>query len=58
VRELRARGVAAWATMDAGPHVKVLTTPGDADTVARTLRTVDGVTTLVSGVGGPAEVTS
>jgi diphosphomevalonate decarboxylase len=24
VRELRARGVAVFATMDAGPHVKVL----------------------------------
>jgi diphosphomevalonate decarboxylase len=27
VRELRRAGVAAWATIDAGPHVKVLTTP-------------------------------
>ena len=34
VRELRASGVAAWATMDAGPHVKVLTSVDDAGRVA------------------------
>jgi diphosphomevalonate decarboxylase len=57
VRELRAQGRAAWATMDAGPHVKVLTTPGDADTVARALASVPGVTdTMISNAGGPAEV--
>jgi diphosphomevalonate decarboxylase len=57
VRELRSQGHAAWATMDAGPHVKVLTTASDADTVARALATVSGVTeTIVSTAGGPAEV--
>lgn len=57
VRELRARGHAAWATMDAGPHVKVLTTAGDAEAVARALATVPGVTdTIISTAGGPATV--
>jgi diphosphomevalonate decarboxylase len=57
VRELRAKGIAAWATMDAGPHVKVLTTPADADRVATALHAVDGVTTtMISESGGPASV--
>lgn len=57
VRELRKQGLAAWATMDAGPHVKVLTTREDADRVATAMRDVDGVTaTMVSEAGGPAEV--
>lgn len=57
VRALRANGVAAWATMDAGPHVKVLTTREDAERVAVTMRDVDGVTaTMISEAGGPAEV--
>jgi diphosphomevalonate decarboxylase len=52
VRELRAAGVAAWATMDAGPHVKVLTTAADAERVASTLRTVAGVSdTIISAAG-------
>ncbi|HEY5925403.1 MAG TPA: diphosphomevalonate decarboxylase [Kofleriaceae bacterium] len=57
VRELRVQGKMAWATMDAGPHVKVLTTAEDADAVARGLASVAGVTqTLISRAGGPAEV--
>ncbi len=35
---LRARGVPCWATMDAGPQVKVLCAPGSAETVAAALR--------------------
>lgn len=59
VRELRKNGIAAWATMDAGPHVKVLTTPADAEKVATAMRDVDGVTaTMISEAGGPAEVIS
>jgi diphosphomevalonate decarboxylase len=38
VRELRSRGVGAWATMDAGPHVKVLCDASDAETVAQAVR--------------------
>ena len=57
VRELRKNGLAAWATMDAGPHVKVLTTRDDAEKVATAMRDVDGVTaTMISEAGGPAEV--
>jgi len=57
VRALRAAGRAAWATIDAGPHVKVLTTADDAAAVAAALRGVAGVTdALVSAAGGPAAV--
>jgi diphosphomevalonate decarboxylase len=59
VRELRAAGNAAWGTMDAGPHVKVLTTADDADAVAAALRAVPGVTeTMISGVGTGVEVSA
>ena len=45
--------------MDAGPHVKVLTTADDAEAVSRALATVAGVTeTMISKAGGPAEVIS
>jgi diphosphomevalonate decarboxylase len=57
VRTLRGNGLSAWATMDAGPHVKVLTTLDDADHIARALANVEGVTaTTISGPGGPAYV--
>jgi len=57
VRTLRGNGRVAWATMDAGPHVKVLTTVEDADHVARALAGVEGVTaTTVSAPGNGAEV--
>jgi len=57
VRALRAAGRAAWATIDAGPHVKVLTTSDDAAAVTAALRGVAGVTdALVSAAGGPAAV--
>jgi diphosphomevalonate decarboxylase len=57
VHALRAAGRAAWATIDAGPHVKVLTSFEDAPEVARRLGAVDGVSsTIISEVGGPAEV--
>ncbi len=59
VRELRAARKAAWGTMDAGPHVKVLTTADDAAAVAAALRDVPGVTeTMISGVGTGVEVSS
>lgn len=43
VRGLRGSGLAAFATVDAGPHVKVLTLASDAATVERTMRAVPGV---------------
>jgi diphosphomevalonate decarboxylase len=57
VRGLRECGLAAWATMDAGPHVKVLTTADDASTIAMQLRDLDGVTAVtISAPGGAAAV--
>ncbi len=59
VRALRERGHAAWATMDAGPHVKVLTSIDEADTIAAALRAVPGASEVtISGPGGPATVTA
>ena len=54
VRALRGAGRAAWATMDAGPHVKVLTTAADAGAVAAALRGVAGVTDVSIAAAGPA----
>jgi diphosphomevalonate decarboxylase len=57
VRALRGAGRAAWATMDAGPHVKVLTTAGDAAAVAAALRSVAGVTDVsIAAAGGAAAI--
>lgn len=57
VRAVRAAGHAAWATMDAGPHVKVLTTAGDAPAVAAALRSVAGVTEVsIAAAGGAAAI--
>jgi diphosphomevalonate decarboxylase len=57
VRGLRSSGTPAWATMDAGPHVKVLTTAASAELVQQALVDNAGVTAVsISGVGGPAEV--
>lgn len=57
VRALRERGIGAWATMDAGPNVKVLCARTDADAVALALRDlVDDVRIL--GPGGPPTVST
>jgi diphosphomevalonate decarboxylase len=54
---LRAEGTAAFATIDAGPQVKVLCQPADASRVADALRAVPGVErVLACGPGGGAEV--
>lgn len=55
VRRLRAEGVAAWSTMDAGANVHVLCQPEDADTVAERLQGLAGVERVMrDGVGnGP-----
>jgi diphosphomevalonate decarboxylase len=55
VRALRKDAVGAWATMDAGPNVKVLCERANADKVAAALREhVDNV--VVLGPGGPASL--
>jgi len=57
VRAMRDQGLAAWATIDAGPHVKVLTSPEDAARVRELLAGLPGVVdTIVSRVGGEATV--
>src|SRR5439155_2839079 len=45
---LRADGVAAYATIDAGPQVKVLCTPRDAEAVGDALRGVPGVARVLT----------
>jgi len=57
VRELRASGVPAFFTMDAGPHVKVLTAPEHADRVAARLSEAPGVLDVIRcAPGGDATV--
>lgn len=52
VRALREAGVPAWATMDAGPNVKVLCEAAHAEAVAAALRPlVASVVTLAPGSG-------
>ena len=59
VRGLRACGVTAWATMDAGPHVKVLTTEEDAPTIAMRVKEIEGVTAVtITAAGGAASTVS
>jgi diphosphomevalonate decarboxylase len=57
VRGLRDRGVSAWATMDAGPHVKTLCDASDAARVRQALDRTAGVTrTWVTKPGPDVEV--
>jgi diphosphomevalonate decarboxylase len=57
VRALRASGTPAFATIDAGPHVKVLATGVDAERVATTMRAVPGVLrTIVARPGEGARI--
>ena len=53
VRGLRAQGVGAWATIDAGPHVAVLCAEADAAHVGKALAAVAGVRELVVARPGP-----
>ena len=56
VWQLRAEGTPAFATIDAGPQVKVLCAPADAGPVAEALRAVPGVErVLTCAPGGGAE---
>jgi diphosphomevalonate decarboxylase len=57
VRALRARGTFAYFTMDAGPHVKILSLAEQAAEVRRELETVPGVhRVMVSSAGGGARI--
>lgn len=49
VRGLREAGIAAYATIDAGPHAKVLVRPDDVVRVAEALRATAGVLRVIEG---------
>ncbi|MFT3772190.1 MAG: diphosphomevalonate decarboxylase [Minicystis sp.] len=53
VRRLRQKGTLAYFTIDAGPHVKVLTTSAEEEAVARALGAVPGVTRVLHTRPGP-----
>lgn len=53
VLALRAAGTAAFFTIDAGPHVKVLARPEDAEDIAAALRKVAGVQDTIVAAPGP-----
>lgn len=55
VQKLRARGVGAWATMDAGPNVKILCLREDAQAVADEIQE-HADTVRILGPGGPPTV--
>ena len=57
IAELRAQGVEAWATIDAGPHLVAICSPEKAQAVEQRLRAVAGVTdVLVCAPAGAARV--
>lgn len=53
VRALRKGGIAAYYTMDAGPHVKVLCQLERADEVGHALASVPGVERAIRCLPGP-----
>ena len=53
VRGLRHEGLAAFFTMDAGPHVKVLCEPANAPVVEQALRVLEGVERVIVTGPGP-----
>lgn len=52
VRELRSAGVPVYATIDAGPHVKVLARPEDVERTEAVLRDTAGVLRVVRAHAG------
>jgi diphosphomevalonate decarboxylase len=54
VRALRAGGTCVYATIDAGPHVKVLVQPHEAARVCEVLRGVPGVLRVIEARPGEA----
>lgn len=53
VRALRHDGTGAWSTIDAGPHVAVLTAGADVERVRRALADVPGVREVLVARPGP-----
>ena len=59
IRDLRDRGLGVFFTIDAGPQVKAVCLPDDADAVATSLAGIDGIIDIMrSGLGEGARVTS
>ena len=57
IRELRASGLAVFFTIDAGPQVKAICLPQDADAVRTQLADIPGVVTAdICGMGEGAQV--
>ncbi|HXX65952.1 MAG TPA: diphosphomevalonate decarboxylase [Polyangiaceae bacterium] len=54
VHALRARGIEAYATIDAGPHVKVLVRPDDAACATEAMAAVPGVRRIIQSRTGTA----
>ena len=52
VRALRAKGTPTFATIDAGPHVKVLVKPEDIERTDAALRATAGVLRVVKARAG------
>ena len=52
VQQLRAAGIPAWFTCDAGPHPKVLTDAANAQAVEATLRSLPGIQQVIVGTPG------
>jgi diphosphomevalonate decarboxylase len=53
VEALQAAGISAYPTMDAGPHVKVLTSEADSETVAKALTDLEDVSQVIVSKAGP-----
>lgn len=53
VQALRREGVGAWATMDAGPHLKCLVAGKDVPVVKQRLAETPGVLRILEAVAGP-----
>ncbi len=53
VENLATAGIRAYPTMDAGPHVKVLTTEADSDAVVAALTEIDQVGQVIVSKAGP-----
>lgn len=52
VRALRDEGISVWASMDAGPHVKVFSRANEADRAAAALGAVPGVLRVIRATPG------
>jgi diphosphomevalonate decarboxylase len=52
VQKLRKEGIGAWATMDAGPHLKCIVSAADASKLTTRLRGVSGVLRVIEARAG------